>query len=185
MSEGDEGQDEAARIPPQVIVRAVVRVTVALAAMLVLYAFLPLGRSSTASSALLAAGITALLAFAVVFLRQVRRITRSPYPLVAGAEAMVFILAAFVVNFALVYVTLATADPEAFSEPLNRVAAIYFAITVLATVGFGDIAPVDDVARIVVSVQMVADLVLIAVALRLVILLAQRTDRRQRGRAPG
>jgi hypothetical protein len=185
VSEANEGQDVAAQIPPRVIARAVVRVTVALAAMLALYASLPLSRTSTASSALLAAGFAALLAFAVVFLRQVRRITRSPYPLVAGAEAMVFILAAFVVNFALVYVTLATADPEAFSEPLNRVAAIYFAITVLATVGFGDIAPVDDVARIVVSVQMVADLVLIAVALRLVILLAQRTDRRQRGRAPG
>jgi len=166
-----------------VIARALVRGAVALAAMLVLYASLPLGRSSTASSALLAAGFAALLVFALVFLRQVRRITRSPYPLVAGAEAMVFILAAFVVGFALIYVTLATADPEAFSEPLNRVAAIYFAITVLATVGFGDIAPVDDVARIVVSVQMLADLVLIAVALRLVILLAQRTDRRQRGRA--
>jgi hypothetical protein len=166
-----------------VIVRAVVRVTVALAVMLVLYAVLPLSRTSTVSSALLAAAFAALLAFAIVFLRQVRRILRSPYPLVAGAEAMVFILAAFVVGFALIYVTLATADPEAFSQPLNRVAAIYFAITVLTTVGFGDIAPVGDVARIVVSVQMVADLVLIAVALRLVILLAQRTDRRQRGRA--
>lgn len=184
MSEAGEAQSEPARIPPRVIARAVVRVTVALAAMLALYAFLPLSRSSTASSALLVAGFSAVLIFGVVFLRQVRRITRSPYPLVAGAEAMVFILAAFVVGFALIYVTLATADPEAFSQPLNRVAAIYFAITVLATVGFGDIAPVDDVARIVVSVQMLADLFLIAVALRLVIVLAQRAARRQRGRLP-
>ncbi len=183
MSGASAGQDEAPRIPPRVIARAVVRVAVALTAMVVLYSVVPLSRTSTVSSALLAAAFGALLGFAVVFLRQVRRIMRSPYPLVAGAEAMVFILAAFVVGFALIYLTLATADPGAFSEPLDRVAAIYFAITVLTTVGFGDIAPVDDVARIVVSVQMLADLVLIAVALRLVILLAQRTDRRQRGQA--
>ena len=183
MSGASAGQAEAARVPPQVISRAVVRVTVALAAMVALYAVIPLGRNSTASSALLAAAFAALLGFTVVFLRQVRRIMRSPYPLVAGAEALVLILAVFVVGFALIYVALATADPEAFSEPLNRVAAIYFAITVLTTVGFGDIAPVDDVARIVVSVQMLADLLLIAVALRLVIGLAQRAARRQRGPA--
>ncbi len=58
-------------------------------------------------------------------------------------------------------------DPESFTQPMNKVAAVYFSVTILATVGFGDIAPVTDLTRIVVTVQMVLDLVLIGAAVKL------------------
>jgi voltage-gated potassium channel len=63
------------------------------------------------------------------------------------------------------------ADPTAFTgtpHPLDRPSALYFAVTVFSTVGFGDIAPHTDTARLVVTVQMLADLAVIAVVIRLI-----------------
>ena len=57
--------------------------------------------------------------------------------------------------------------PDSFTQPMNKVAGVYFSVTVLATVGFGDISPVTDTARILVTVQMVLDLVLIGAAVKL------------------
>jgi hypothetical protein len=54
-----------------------------------------------------------------------------------------------------VVLTMSLSAPHAFSEPLNRTAALYFAVTLFSTVGLGDIAPVSR-RRAVVTVQMVA-----------------------------
>jgi hypothetical protein len=63
---------------------------------------------------------------------------------------------------------LASATPGAFTEPVNRTGALYFTLTVFSTVGFGDIAPVTQPARVAVMVQMVADLLVLGVLLRAV-----------------
>mgnify|MGYP000620812646 CR=1 FL=1 len=52
-------------------------------------------------------------------------------------------------------------------EALDKIDAFYFSTTTLATVGFGDIVPVSSTARVVVTIQMLANLALIGVALRL------------------
>ncbi len=44
-------------------------------------------------------------------------------------------------------------DPATFSEPLTKSGSLYFTVTVFSTVGFGDITPVTDTARLIVSVQ--------------------------------
>ena len=54
-----------------------------------------------------------------------------------------------------------------FSEPLNHTGALYLAITVFSTVGFGDITPESDLARVVVSGQMLLDLVVIGAVVRI------------------
>ena len=40
--------------------------------------------------------------------------------------------------FASVYVQIETSQPNSFSETLSRTDALYFTVTVFATVGFGD-----------------------------------------------
>ena len=58
------------------------------------------------------------------------------------------------------------AQPAQFSEPLTRLDAAYFTVTIFATVGFGDIVAVSEAARAVATVQMVGDLVIVGVVAR-------------------
>ena len=100
--------------------------------------------------------------------RQIKRITHSKFPTLVAAETLVLLAALFLAVFAMVYVAISLFDVKAFSEPLDAFSSFYFALTVLATVGFGDITPVTTTARAVTMVQMALDLVFIAVLIRLV-----------------
>lgn len=62
--------------------------------------------------------------------------------------------------------------------------ALYFTMTVFSTVGFGDITPVSEPARLLITGQMAVDLVLIGVAAR-VLVGAVQEGVRQRNRAAG
>ncbi len=59
--------------------------------------------------------------------------------------------------------------PGSFTEPLSRMAALYFSLSVFSTVGFGDIAAQTDLARGLVSLQIVCNLVLIGFGVRFVV----------------
>jgi hypothetical protein len=65
------------------------------------------------------------------------------------------------------YLSLSEDSTSQFSEPLNHTNTLYLAITVFSTVGFGDITPQTDVARIATSIQMLLDLVVIGIVVRL------------------
>jgi hypothetical protein len=59
---------------------------------------------------------------------------------------------------------------------MDRVSAFYFTVTILSTVGFGDIAADSDLARLLVTVQMLLDLTLLAVVVRVFFSAAKSTD---------
>jgi hypothetical protein len=59
--------------------------------------------------------------------------------------------------------------PGALSEPLSRTDALYFTITVFSAVGFGDITPRTDLARVATMVQMLGDLLVVGVVLHLMV----------------
>src|ERR1019366_1970348 len=67
-----------------------------------------------------------------------------------------------------------------FRWSLTRSSALYFTVTVFSTVGFGDITAKTDVARLVVTVQMLADLAVVAVVIRLMLGAASRGVDRQK-----
>ncbi len=115
---------------------------------------------------------------ALVLVAQLRAIRRSRRPVRRGVRALVLIVALFVMVFANTYRLLSDADPGAFTEPLDRTDALYFTVTVLATVGFGDIVPRTPAARVLVTCQMVGDVLLVGGAARLVVT-AVRERRRQ------
>jgi hypothetical protein len=82
---------------------------------------------------------------------------------------MATVIPLFLVLFAWLYLTMSQADPTAFTGgQLDRPSALYFTVTVFSTVGFGDITPHTDTARMIVTVQMLADLAVIAVVIRLI-----------------
>ncbi len=160
-----EAAAAAERIPRRLLVAAMARVLVIVAVTLVVYFWLPVeGQdAATAASAAAVVGITIIL---TVFARQMTRVSRSKRPVLAALEALVLVFGLFLCFFALLYVSISEADPDAFTQDVDKVAGVYFTTTVLTTVGFGDISPVSDSARIVVTLQMVLGLVLIGSAVK-------------------
>ena len=83
------------------------------------------------------------------------------YPGLRAAGALGLILPLFLVVFASTYFVMERASAASFTEPLTRTDALYFAVTVFSTVGFGDISAKSEAARVVLIVQMLADLALL------------------------
>lgn len=114
---------------------------------------------------LLFAGGVLAIGYAVVALVRRRRV--APDDNGVRLEALVALVYALVVFFALTYLSLATRKDE-FVDLENRVDALYFTVSTLATVGFGDVHAVGSAARIAVTVQMAMDLLVLGIAARLV-----------------
>jgi hypothetical protein len=110
-----------------------------------------------------------LVFFGVALAYEMRAILKSERPILRAANAMALVIPIFVVVFSWIYLTIARSSPASFTQHLDRVAALYFTVTVFATVGFGDIAPVSQAARLTVTTQMVCDIIVIAVVIRLIL----------------
>ncbi|HLN15425.1 MAG TPA: potassium channel family protein [Acidimicrobiales bacterium] len=119
--------------------------------------------------------IVGLAFFAALLLWQIRQITVSELPELRAAEALGVIFPIFLIVFATLYLSLSHTSPSMFSQRLDHTRALYFTITIFSTVGFGDITPTTDTARILVSLQMILDLAIIGFVVR-VLFNAARTN---------
>ena len=134
---------------------------------MVIYYLLPLNHSSTwAAVTILVVGLVLFIGL-VAF--QVRSIVRSRFPALRAIEALATSIPLFLLLFASVYVVMATISASNFSEPLTHTDALYFTVTVFSTVGFGDITAKSEAARLVVTSQMIADLLIIGLGLRIIV----------------
>jgi voltage-gated potassium channel len=145
----------------RVAIKVIAQALVAVAVLLSLYYVVPTSASKVGP-------VVCAIVFLGVVWFELRALVRAPLPVSRAAVAMARILPLFIVLFAWVYVAMSVGDPSTFSEPLTKSGALYFTITVLATVGFGDITPVADAARLMVSVQMICDLVVIGILVKLI-----------------
>ena len=105
--------------------------------------------------------------YVVFFIRQLRGVYKARFPTLRAVEALILTATMFLAIFAMTYVTISIESPESFTEQLTGFSSYYYALTVLATVGFGDIAPVSVAARSVTMVQMALDIAFIAVLIRI------------------
>lgn len=121
--------------------------------------------------------ILGVAAYGWFFARQLKKVTHARYPAVRSVEALVLVATMFLAVFAVVYGIISSQAPGSFTEPLDHFNAYYFALTVLATVGFGDITPVSDGARIACMVQMALDIAFIGAAVKILGGTAQRAMR--------
>lgn len=153
--------------------------TVLIVLMLTLVPSTPDGRMA----APIAVAIVGTVIYVLESRRQLRRIVHSRFPGLMAGESLILLAAMFLAVFAMIYVSLSRLDAGAFTEPLDAFTSYYFALTVLATVGFGDITPVTTMARAVTMVQMALDLVFIALLIR-VVSMAARKGLQRRGDRP-
>jgi voltage-gated potassium channel len=154
-------------VPRRLLVRALLRASGTATALVVLYFTLPLTGSIDRSTAMLL--VLGLLAFAGIVTWQFRSVLRSSYPGLRAIESLAAAIPLFLVLFAALYLHIADLDGSAFSEPLSRTGALYYTITVFSTVGFGDIVPRTDLARVVTMVQMLGDLLFVGLVLHLML----------------
>ncbi|HYI56939.1 MAG TPA: ion channel [Microlunatus sp.] len=112
------------------------------------------------------------------------RTMRSPYPRLRAVESLLTAGPLFIVLFATAHYVIGQLDPTGYTEPMTRLDALYFTVTTFATVGYGDISPHSDIARLVAMVQMVSGLVLVGVVAKLLFGIAQESDHRRRLEAP-
>lgn len=165
------------RIARRLITLALMRAVALSIALFALYYSLPFERVAKAPTWLvLTVGLAILLAVSGWHLRG---IVSAKYPTVRGIEALATTVPLFLILFAAAYFVMARGTPGSFSDQLTRTDALYFTVTVFATVGFGDIAAVSQPARLVVTVQMVLDLLLLGLGVRVFVSAVQRG--RQRG----
>ncbi|WP_405486171.1 potassium channel family protein [Streptomyces sp. NBC_00096] len=114
---------------------------------------------------------------------QIAAITHAEHPRLRALEALATGVPLFLVLFSATYFLLSKELPDSFTEPLTRTDALYFTVTVFATVGFGDIAPTTQAARVLTTAQMAADLIVVGVIAK-VLFGAVRIGVARRGEAP-
>ncbi|WP_129787744.1 potassium channel family protein [Promicromonospora panici] len=88
---------------------------------------------------------------------------------IRAVQALATLVPFFLLLFASAYFMLSFQAPTTFSEPLTRSDALYFTITTFATVGFGDVVPRSEAVRLLVSGQILLDLVILGLGIRVII----------------
>ena len=173
----------------RLIIGAVLRGLAVTTVLVVLYYLLPLDRPWDTDTAVRV--LIGLLVFAGLAVWQVRAIAGSRYPGLRAAEALGFIVPFYLLLFASTYFVMERASAANFTQPLTRTDALYFSVTVFTTVGFGDITAKSETARVVLIVQMLADLALLGAGARVLLGAVRRGQQRRSdtgggaGPAPG
>jgi voltage-gated potassium channel len=155
----------------RVVGRSALRILVSVVLLIALYGALPVA-DRTGFETLIELFI-GLIIFAALLGWQVLKIMGAEHPELRAAEALAIAIPVVLIVFAFTYLSLSHAQPASFSQHLDHVGAMYFTITVVSTVGFGDIVAKTHAARILVSFQIILDLVLLVGIVRAVFFAAQ------------
>lgn len=147
------------------ILRCGLTIVLAWAVILGAYYVLPIGKESELRAVVRLGVDVALISSVVAW--QIRRISRAELPELRAVEALGIIVVLFLVLFSGVYLAMSH-NTDAFTQSLDQTKALYFTISVFSTVGFGDITPKTDPARLIVAAQMLLDLVVIGAGVRLI-----------------
>jgi voltage-gated potassium channel len=142
------------------------------------YFLLPFTRlRDDASAATFAIG---LLVLGLAVALQIRATLRAAHPGLRAAQALTTSILLFMVLFATTHFLVDAYDIGSYTQRMTRIDALYFVTTTLATVGYGDIAPVSEVARTLTIVQMVGGIVLLGIVAKVLLGAAQVAINRQK-----
>lgn len=181
-----EASDAAGSVTPphvdtQAVRRGVLRSLATLIALLVIYYALPVGElPSQATTAVLSSvglltGVVALTWLAAVQIRHQMKAGDAANVRVQSLLAVVYLA---IVVFAIGYYAMATSTDDQLVDLETKTDALYFTMTTLATVGYGDVHASGQAARAIVTVQIAFNLVVIGT-------LASVVSTRLRQRAAG
>ena len=147
------------------------RATLTVSALLLAYFLIPTKPSAGGSDVPLL--ILELVVFAVIVLCELLAIVKAGHPVLRALEAGVALIPLFLLIFARIYLANSQSNPEAFTRPLDSTTALYFTVTVFATVGFGDIVAQTNGMRLLVTIQMLLNLIVLGLVVRLLVFAAR------------
>ena len=159
------------------VVGMLIRVTVSVTVLFAVYYLVPTKGSGEDSD--LPWLILELVIFGVVVAIQVPIIVKAKYPKLRAIEALAVTVPLFLLIFSRIYLSNSLTDPAAFTSPLDNTTALYFTVTVFATVGFGDIVAQTNGMRLLVTLQMLLDLAVLGLVIKLLTSAAQRGVQRR------
>jgi Ion channel len=161
----------------KLLVVAMIRALASAAILVTLYYLVPMDKvSDTGTVVVLVVG---LILVAGIVTWQIHAIVNADYPGIQGIEAFAISVPLFLLLFAASYYVVEHTSPASFNEPLTRTDALYFTVTTFSTTGFGDIAAKSQGARLLVTFQMVTDLVVIGFGVKILFGAVQDGRRRQ------
>lgn len=168
---------EARRREFRSVALTLLRALASTVALVAIYFLLPLDRTSPAVAiAILGVG---LLGLVVLVAFQVRSITNATYPVLRAVGALATSAPLFLLLFAGTYFVTGGISASNFSEPMTRTDALYFTVTIFATVGFGDIVATSEPARVLVMGQMIVDVIIVGIGAKIIVDAVQAGRERQ------
>jgi hypothetical protein len=179
-SESDRPPDASRRAFVRAVAKSIARSLLVVTVLVAVYYLVPVDASDT--GAIVVRCIGAIVVIPAVVVWQLHAVNRSHRPQLRAVEGLAAAVTLMVVVFATAYVSMSSRDASTFSEPLGRTGALYFTLTTLTTVGFGDITARSDGARIAVMLQMVFNVVVVGVGVRLIVWTARRRAHATRDR---
>jgi voltage-gated potassium channel len=172
MTQPDPSTPTSRRHAWKLVLFMLLRVTLSVSVLVVAYSLIPTKSSGEGSD--VPGLILELCVFGVVVGIQLPAIIKSKHPVLRAAEALAILVPLYLLIFARIYLWNSLNDPAAFTRPLDNTTALYFTVTVFATVGFGDIVAQTNDMRLLVTLQMLLNLVVLGVVIRLLTSAARR-----------
>jgi hypothetical protein len=143
------------------------RTILATVVLLVVYYQAPLDRPGDVRLLAWLAG--GLIALGAAIAWQARVIAMSNIPRLRAVETAALALSGLLILYSSIYVVMSHEDPGSFTEVLGRTDALYYTMTIFATVGFGDITPTTETTRIITMTQMVVGILVVGLAAKVLV----------------
>jgi len=112
-------------------------------------------------------GLTLLVAMVPLTVSRAYRVLSSDRPFIEALQSLLELVSLLIVGFAAAFYAM-NRNGTQFSGLDTKVDSVYFTVTTLGTVGYGDLTATSQVARVLVTIQILFDLAFVGIAVRLI-----------------
>lgn len=163
--------------------RRILRLLGILVLVLAFYFMVPV--SADARGGPVARGILAFLVLAVLITGMVLQLRMHVLDVDRRIDGLVIAVLITMTVFALAFYVLELRRPDEIAELETRVDSLYFTLSTMLTVGFGDVHAKGQIARVMVLIQMVFNTVFVATAAALMTTRIRRVAAERSAATPG
>lgn len=157
-----------ARLSPvqrrRLVALALLRTVLMAGALVAIYFIIPLERMTRLMTVV--TFVVGLLVVPALLAFEIRATTRAQHPGLRAVESLGTSAPLMLLIFAVAHFLIDLRSRGSYSEPMSRLDALYLSVTMFTTVGFGDITPVSEPARVITMLQMLANLIFLGVVAR-------------------